>query len=71
VPIVGFGILFFILPYLRGSAYRVGFGDSGSRIATHIVLVVVAYVLLVASETIASRRETRPDRRTAVSSEPG
>jgi len=48
VPIVGFGLLWFLLPMIRDGAYRVGTGDSGSRILAHMLAVVVAFLVLAA-----------------------
>ena len=50
VPIVGFGLLFWLLPLLRGGAWRVGSGDSGNRILAHILAVVVAFLVLAAQD---------------------
>ena len=48
VPILGFGLLFWLLPLLRDGAWRVGTGDSGNRILAHILPVVVAFLVLAA-----------------------
>jgi hypothetical protein len=64
-PIFGFGLLYFLLPYLRGSPWRVGYGDSGSRIVAHILLVMVAFVVLVVLE----RGETVDDDPAALPSD--
>lgn len=48
IPILGFGLLFWLLPLLRDGAWRVGTGDSGNRILAHILSVVVAFLLLAA-----------------------
>lgn len=48
VPIVGFGILWLLLPMVRDGAYRVGTGDSGSRILAHMLAVVVVFLVLAA-----------------------
>lgn len=45
-PIMGFAVLFFLLPYIRESPWRVGTGDSGNRILMHMILVVVAFVII-------------------------
>jgi len=55
VPILGFGILWWLLPLIRGGAYRVGSGDSGNRILAHILPVVVAFLVLAGSEVSAAR----------------
>jgi hypothetical protein len=45
-PIMGFAFLFFLLPYIRESPWRVGSGDSGNRILMHMFLVVVAFAII-------------------------
>ncbi len=50
VPIVGFGLLFWLLPLIREGAWRVGAGDSGNRILAHILSVVVGFLVLAAIE---------------------
>lgn len=50
VPILGFGLLFWLLPLIRDGAWRVGAGDSGNRILAHILAVVVAFLVLAAVE---------------------
>jgi hypothetical protein len=50
VPILGFGLMFWLLPLLRDGAWRVGTGDSGNRILAHILLVVVAFLVLAAQD---------------------
>jgi hypothetical protein len=50
VPIVGFGLLWWLLPLIREGAWRVGAGDSGNRILAHIFPVVVAFLVLAAVE---------------------
>ena len=47
-PIVGFTLLFWLLPLIRGGARRVGAGDSGNRILAHILAVIVAFLVLAA-----------------------
>jgi hypothetical protein len=49
-PILGFGLLYWLLPLLREGAYRAGAGDSGSRILAHILPVVVAFSVLAAAD---------------------
>jgi len=49
VPIVGFGLLYWLLPLLREGAWRVGAGDSGNRILAHILAVVVVFLVLTAA----------------------
>lgn len=58
-PILGFGILYLLLPYLRGSPWREGTGDSGSRIVTHILMVIVAFAVL-ALLSLESNEEDDP-----------
>lgn len=48
IPIAGFGVMFWLLIYLREGSYRVGAGDSGNRILAHVFLVTVAYVAIAA-----------------------
>ncbi len=57
VPIVGFGLLFWLLPLIREGAWRIGPGDSGNRILAHILAVVVAFLVM---STLDSR-SGRPD----------
>lgn len=66
-PLVGFGVLFFLLVYLREGTYRVGTGDSGNRILIHGLLVAVTYVVVgagspsePASDPPLSDRPERP-----------
>jgi hypothetical protein len=49
-PIIGFAILFWLLPLLREGAYRVGEGDSGNRMLGHFLALVVAFLVLAAVE---------------------
>ena len=56
IPMLGFGLLFFLLPLIRGGAWRVGTGDSGNRILAHILGVVVAFLVLAAVESPAQER---------------
>jgi hypothetical protein len=49
VPILGFGLLYWLLPLLRDGAWRVGTGDSGNRILAHIIAVVVMFLVLAAT----------------------
>ncbi|HUG74455.1 MAG TPA: hypothetical protein VMM81_02120, partial [Acidimicrobiia bacterium] len=60
VVVIGFGYLYLLMPFLRGSPWRIGYGDSGNRIASHIVLVLVAYLVLALLEG-----RTHPTRRNA------
>jgi hypothetical protein len=54
--VVAFGLLFFTFPYLRGSPWRVGPGDSGNRMLAHFLLIVLAFVVLT-----FGRREPEPE----------
>lgn len=47
-PIIGFGILWWLLPMIREGAWRVGTGDSGNRILAHMLAVVVAFLVFAA-----------------------
>jgi hypothetical protein len=51
VPVIGFGLIFWLLPLIREGAWRVGAGDSGNRILAHILAVVVAFLLLGAVDS--------------------
>jgi hypothetical protein len=44
-PILGFAILWWLLPMIREGAWRVGTGDSGNRILAHMLPVVVAFLV--------------------------
>jgi hypothetical protein len=48
VPILGFALLYWALPYLREGAWRVGTGDSGNRILAHFLAVTVLFLVLAA-----------------------
>ncbi len=48
VPILGFALLYWLLPLLREGAWRVGAGDSGNRILAHVLPVVVGFLVLAA-----------------------
>jgi hypothetical protein len=54
VPILGFGLLYWLLPLIRDGAWRVGTGDSGNRILAHIIAVVVVFLVLAAVEPTES-----------------
>ena len=58
VPVMAFGLLYWILPLLREGAWRVGTGDSGNRILIHFVAIVVGMVVLAAAR--AEDAPTRP-----------
>ncbi|MFP3881973.1 MAG: hypothetical protein ACLFRT_14775 [Actinomycetota bacterium] len=47
-PILGFAILWWLLPIIREGAWRVGTGDSGNRILAHMLAVVVVFLVLAA-----------------------
>lgn len=51
VPVVGYLLIWWLLPYLRSGAWRVGTGDSGNRILAHIIFVAVAYLVIAAART--------------------
>ena len=48
VPIIGFALLYWALPYVREGAWRVGAGDSGNRILAHYLAVSLIFLLLAA-----------------------
>jgi hypothetical protein len=50
-PIVGFSILWWLLPMIREGAWRVGTGDSGNRILAHMLPVVVAFLVFAAVQS--------------------
>lgn len=54
-PIIGFGLVFWLLPLLREGAWRVGTGDSGNRILAHILAVCVAFIVLAAIDSWPER----------------
>lgn len=49
-PIIGFAVAFWLLPMIREGAWRVGPGDSGNRILSHFVAIVVAFLVLAAAD---------------------
>lgn len=53
LPLVTFAVAVPVFAYLRGGAYRVGFGDSGNRMLMHVVFVVALYLMLAASTAAA------------------
>lgn len=57
VPILGFAILYWALPYIREGAWRVGAGDSGNRILAHYLAVTVLFLILAAVHN--ARNEAR------------
>lgn len=59
VPVVGYGLLWWLLPFLRDGPWRVGTGDSGNRILAHILFPAVVYVVLAVASTnpASSQRE--------------
>jgi hypothetical protein len=48
VPIIGFALLYWALPYVREGAWRVGAGDSGNRILAHYLAITVIFLVLAA-----------------------
>jgi hypothetical protein len=64
LPLVTFAVALPVFAYLRGSPYRVGFGDSGNRMLMHVVLVLALYLMLAAitaavTEPPPQKSETR------------
>ena len=57
--IVGFAVMFWLLPYLRDAAYRTGTGDSGNRMLVHILLATIVYVVLTLTGEDRSTIEPR------------
>jgi len=57
VPIVGFGLLYWLLPLIREGAWRVGAGDSGNRILAHVLPVAVLFLVAAAQRSKASEEE--------------
>jgi len=57
VPVVGYLLIWWLLPYLRGNPWRVGTGDSGNRILAHIIFVAVAYLVIAAARTYVADGE--------------
>ncbi len=51
-PIYLFGFAYVSFAFLRGAAYRVGSGDSGSRILMHIALVAVTYLVIAGAAIV-------------------
>jgi hypothetical protein len=49
IPVIGFALLYWALPYIREGAWRVGAGDSGNRILAHYLAVVVVFLVLAAA----------------------
>lgn len=58
-PVTTFLPLAFLLAYLRDAAYRVGYGDSLSRMFMHIVPLAVLFVMVTYSRTDWSSLWTR------------
>ncbi|MPZ27364.1 MAG: hypothetical protein GEV12_13370 [Micromonosporaceae bacterium] len=58
-PVTTFIPLAFLLAYLRDAAYRVGYGDSLSRMFMHIVPLAVLFVMVTYSRTDWSSLWTR------------
>jgi hypothetical protein len=59
--IIGFGLLFWLLPLLREGAWRVGTGDSGNRILVHFLPVVVVFLVLAAVDRWPTSRSFAND----------
>ncbi|MGH8875367.1 MAG: hypothetical protein ACRDVM_08990, partial [Acidimicrobiia bacterium] len=57
-PLVGFGALFFFLPYVREGPYRAAPGDSGNRMLMHVLLVAVLYLVVAAGWNLSSEPTT-------------
>ena len=53
MSIFGYALALLAFVYLREGAYRVGTGDSGSRMMVHAVFVAIVYVVLAASAALA------------------
>jgi hypothetical protein len=49
----GYALALLAFVYLRGGEYRVGTGDSGSRMLVHVALVAIVYVVLAAAAALA------------------
>ena len=56
--IIGFGVLWWLLPLLRGGPWRVGTGDSGNRILAHFLPVVMLFLVLAAVDKWPFARES-------------
>lgn len=54
-PVTTFVPLGFLLAYLRDIPYRVGFGDSLSRMFMHVVPLAVVYVIAAMAAAVAAR----------------
>lgn len=48
--VVGFALVYFLTPVLRGNPWRLGTGDSGNRMLAHVLLVAVAFVVMAVSQ---------------------
>jgi hypothetical protein len=68
VPIIGFGLLYWLLPLIREGAWRVGAGDSGNRILAHILPVAVLFLVVAAQRSKPSDGEVI-ETRTRISTE--
>lgn len=58
--LVGFGLMFWLLPFLREGAYREGTGDSGNRMLAHVFLMTVVVVILALTESRTNITEEPP-----------
>ena len=54
-PMPVYAVALLAFTYLRGGAYRVGTGDSGSRMLLHVVLVGALAVVLAVADSGAER----------------
>ena len=59
MSIFGYALALLAFVYLREGAYRVGTGDSGSRMMVHAAFVAIVYVVLAAAAALAG--EDGPD----------
>lgn len=60
IVVTGYGILFFLLAFIRNSPWRLGSGDSGNRLLAHVFLVAVAFLVLAAVEDGEEESVTSP-----------
>jgi hypothetical protein len=56
-PLGSYGVALLAFAYLRGGGYRVGTGDSGSRMLLHVVLVAIVAVIHSAGVAVAHAPE--------------
>jgi hypothetical protein len=62
-PVTTFVPLGFLLAYLRDIPYRIGFGDSLSRMFMHVVPLAVLYVIAAMAAAVAARAPAVPQQR--------